>query len=75
MTTSHQQVPALVYSPSHIPEEQWGREYGGLMHVTDWLPTLATAVNFKPSGRCVCAAGGGRGEGEGRKEGGKDSVA
>ena len=44
-------MPAFVYSKSHIPEEAWGTEYGGLMHVTDWLPTLATAADFEPSGR------------------------
>lgn len=45
------QVPAFVYSPSHIPEELWGTEYHGLMHVTDWLPTLADAANFELLGR------------------------
>ncbi|CAB1107154.1 unnamed protein product [Ectocarpus sp. CCAP 1310/34] len=40
-------VPAFVYSPSHIPDENWGTEYRGLMHVTDWLPTLADAANFE----------------------------
>ncbi|CAB1098994.1 unnamed protein product [Ectocarpus sp. CCAP 1310/34] len=37
-------VPALVYSPSHIPEERRGGQYDGLMHVTDWLPTLTAAT-------------------------------
>ncbi|CAN0285473.1 unnamed protein product [Ectocarpus fasciculatus] len=37
-------VPAFVYSPSHIPEERRGAQYDGLMHVTDWLPTLTAAT-------------------------------
>ncbi len=45
------QVPALLYSPSHIPEGLWGAQYSHLMHVTDWLPTLAAAADFDPSGR------------------------
>ncbi|CAN0432448.1 unnamed protein product, partial [Hapterophycus canaliculatus] len=45
------QVPALVYSPSHIPGELWGTEYDGLMHVTDWLPTLAGAAEVELLGR------------------------
>ncbi|CAM9864814.1 unnamed protein product, partial [Hapterophycus canaliculatus] len=40
-------VPAFVYSPSHIPEERWGSEYDGLMHVTDWLPTIAKAAGVE----------------------------
>eukprot|EP00752_Nemacystus_decipiens_P014973 g13331.t2 len=43
-------VPAFVYSTSHIPEDRWGTEYGGLMHVTDWLPTLATASGITLDG-------------------------
>ncbi|CAM9770541.1 unnamed protein product, partial [Hapterophycus canaliculatus] len=35
-------VPAFVYSKSHIPEEARGTEYHGLMHVADWLPTIAS---------------------------------
>lgn len=46
------QVPAFVYSPSHIPEELWGTEYRGLMHVADWIPTVAAAADFGLSGRC-----------------------
>ncbi|CAM9679299.1 unnamed protein product [Scytosiphon promiscuus] len=43
-------VPALVYSPSHIPEQAWGSEYAGLMHVTDWVPTLASAAETQLTG-------------------------
>lgn len=45
------QVPSFVYSTSHIPEERWGSEYDGLMHVTDWLPTIATAAGVELTGR------------------------
>ena len=45
------QVPAFVYSKSHIPEEAWGTEYAEMMHVTDWLPTLASAVDLELTGR------------------------
>lgn len=44
------QVPAFVYSESHIPEERWGTEYNGLMHVTDWLPTIATGAGLELNG-------------------------
>jgi len=44
------QVPAFVYSTSHIPEERWGTEYYGMMHVTDWLPTIATAAGIALDG-------------------------
>ncbi|CAM9152223.1 unnamed protein product [Scytosiphon promiscuus] len=40
-------VPALVYSKSHIPEEAWGTEYKGMMHVSDWIwrkPTMPTVT-------------------------------
>ena len=40
------QVPAFVYSTSHIPEERSGTEYSGMMHVTDWLPTIASAAGI-----------------------------
>eukprot|EP00903_Cladosiphon_okamuranus_P009879 g9384.t1 len=43
-------VPAFVYSTSHIPEERWGTEYDGMMHVTDWLPTLASAAGITLDG-------------------------
>ncbi|CAN0430889.1 unnamed protein product [Pylaiella littoralis] len=43
-------VPALVYSTSHIPEERWGTEYDGMMHVTDWLPTIAAGVGMDLDG-------------------------
>ena len=34
-------VPAFMYGPpSLIPEELRGTTYGGLLHVTDWLPTF-----------------------------------
>jgi len=39
-----------VYSKSHIPEERWGTEYHGMMHVTDWLPTLASAAGIELDG-------------------------
>lgn len=45
------QVPAFVYSPSHIPEEIRGTEYRGLMHVADWIPTVAAAAEFELTGR------------------------
>ncbi len=44
------QVPAFAYSKSHIPEERWGTEYYGMMHVTDWLPTIATAAGIALDG-------------------------
>lgn len=44
------QVPAFVYSTSHIPEERRGTTYGGMMHVTDWLPTIATAAGIELNG-------------------------
>ncbi|CAM9358702.1 unnamed protein product, partial [Ascophyllum nodosum] len=37
-------VPAFIYSKSHLPKESWGTTYDGLMHVSDWVPTLASAV-------------------------------
>ncbi|CAN0073946.1 unnamed protein product [Pylaiella littoralis] len=43
-------VPAFVYSTSHIPEERWGTEYDGMMHVTDWLPTIAAGVGMDLDG-------------------------
>ncbi|CAM9812549.1 unnamed protein product [Ectocarpus sp. 4 AP-2014] len=43
-------VPSFVYSKSHIPEERWGTEYDGLMHVTDWLPTIAGAAEIDLDG-------------------------
>ncbi|CAM9134617.1 unnamed protein product [Ectocarpus sp. 12 AP-2014] len=43
-------VPAFVYSTSHIPEARRGSEYDGLMHVTDWLPTLAAGAGLEMSG-------------------------
>eukprot|EP00752_Nemacystus_decipiens_P016039 g14340.t1 len=43
-------VPAFIYSESHIPEGRRGTEYNGLMHVTDWLPTLATAAGLELDG-------------------------
>ena len=46
----YSQVPAFVYSKSHIPEDRWGTVYDGLMHVTDWLPTLATAAGITLEG-------------------------
>ncbi|CAM9251444.1 unnamed protein product [Pylaiella littoralis] len=39
-------VPAFMYSTSHIPEERWGTKYGGIMHVTDWLPTIASGAGI-----------------------------
>lgn len=45
------QVPAFMYSTSHIPEERWGTEYDGIMHVTDWLPTLASGAGVDLHGR------------------------
>ena len=44
------QVPAFIYSESHIPEARRGTEYNGLMHVTDWLPTIATAAGIELNG-------------------------
>ncbi|CAN0017610.1 unnamed protein product [Hapterophycus canaliculatus] len=35
-----------MYSKSHIPEDMWGTEYEGMMHVTDWLPTIAAAAGI-----------------------------
>ncbi|CAM9815485.1 unnamed protein product [Pylaiella littoralis] len=43
-------VPAFVYSRSHIPREVRGTEYRGLMHVTDWIPTVAAAAEIELSG-------------------------
>lgn len=44
-----------MYSKSHIPEERWGTEYDGLMHVTDWLPTIAGAAEIELVGGYVCS--------------------
>lgn len=38
-------VPSFVYSKSHIPEQLWGTNYNGLMHVTDWAPTILGAID------------------------------
>ncbi|CAM9407888.1 unnamed protein product [Pylaiella littoralis] len=43
-------VPAFIYSTSHIPQGRWGTEYDGLMHVTDWLPTLASGAGIDLGG-------------------------
>lgn len=40
-----------MYSKSHISEEAWGTEYDGMMHVTDWLPTIAGAAGIELHGR------------------------
>ncbi|CAN0388593.1 unnamed protein product [Pylaiella littoralis] len=37
-------VPAFVYSKSHLPSQAMGTTYDNLMHVTDWLPTLANVA-------------------------------
>lgn len=42
---SMSQVPSFVYSKSHIPEQLWGTNYNGLMHVTDWAPTILGAID------------------------------
>lgn len=40
-----------MYSTSHIPVEAQGTEYPQLMHVTDWLPTIAKAADIELEGR------------------------
>ena len=49
------QVPGLIWSKSHLPESLWGTSYDHMMHVTDWLPTLMSAVGGEITGRCVLA--------------------
>ena len=43
----------MIWSKSHLPEAVWGRPYDNMMHVTDWLPTLVSAVGGEITGRCV----------------------
>lgn len=45
------QVPAFMWSKSHIPEELWGTSYDNMMHVTDWVPTLASGLGGEVTGR------------------------
>ena len=40
-----------MYSKSHIPVEAQGTEYNELMHVTDWIPTIAKAAGVRLEGR------------------------
>ncbi|CAM9439259.1 unnamed protein product [Discosporangium mesarthrocarpum] len=44
-------VPAFVYSESRIPKEVQGTTYSGLMHVVDWIPTLAGLSRLSLSGK------------------------
>lgn len=30
-----------------LPQERWGKEFDGLMHVTDWYPTLFDLANIE----------------------------
>ena len=46
-------MPGLIWSKSHLPESLWGTSYDHMMHVTDWLPTLMSAVGGELTGRCV----------------------
>ena len=50
---STNQVPALVWSKSHLPSEAWGTDYDKIMHSTDWLPTFASLAGAELSGRCA----------------------
>ena len=44
-------MPAFVHSPL-LPKSAWGSVFGGLFHVSDWLPTLAYGLQGRalPSG-------------------------
>lgn len=44
-------MPSFVYSTSHIPVEAQGTAYNEMMHVTDWLPTIAKASGIRLEGR------------------------
>ena len=47
------QVPAFVWSQSHLPSETWGTSYDKLMHSTDWVPTLASLAGAELGRRCA----------------------
>jgi len=44
------QIPAFVWSKSHLPSSVWGTSYDKMMHSTDWLPTLASLAGTELSG-------------------------